>query len=52
MNLSEAYSILGLKAGASEKDVKSAFKKLAFKHHPDQNQDKEKEALYGQFERI
>ena len=44
MNLSEAYSILGLKAGASEKDVKSAFKKLAFKHHPDQNQDKEKEA--------
>jgi len=31
------YDALGLKKGASEKDIKSAFRKLARKYHPDVN---------------
>jgi molecular chaperone DnaJ len=31
------YDILGLKKGASPEDVKSAYRKLARKHHPDVN---------------
>jgi len=32
------YDILGLSRGASQKEVQSAFRKLARKHHPDVNQ--------------
>lgn len=31
------YSVLGLQAGASEAEVKKAYKKLALKWHPDRN---------------
>lgn len=37
--MNDPYSILGLKRGASEADVKSAYKKLAKKYHPDVNKD-------------
>lgn len=33
----DPYSVLGVAKTASEKDVKSAFRKLAKKYHPDQN---------------
>jgi molecular chaperone DnaJ len=33
------YEILGLTRGASEQDLKSAFRKLAKEHHPDRNPD-------------
>ena len=35
----DPYSVLGVPKGASHKDIKSAFRKLAKKHHPDQNRD-------------
>ena len=35
----DPYSILGVERSASEKDIKSAFRKMAKKFHPDQNPD-------------
>lgn len=37
MNLSTAYSILGLPSTASEEEIKKQFRKLAAKYHPDVN---------------
>lgn len=35
----DPYSVLGVAKDASAKDIKSAFRKLAKKYHPDQNKD-------------
>jgi len=41
------YEVLGLSKGASEADVKSSYRKLALKYHPDRNQgDKEAEESF------
>lgn len=34
------YEVLGLKKGASDKQIKRAFRKLALKFHPDKNKEK------------
>ncbi|NCB03771.1 MAG: molecular chaperone DnaJ, partial [Spirochaetia bacterium] len=31
------YEVLGLKKGASEAEIKSAFRKKAMEYHPDKN---------------
>jgi DnaJ homolog subfamily B member 4 len=38
------YKILGVKRGATEDQIKKAFKKLAVRFHPDKNQDNPEEA--------
>jgi DnaJ-class molecular chaperone len=41
------YDVLGVKRGASEKDIRQAYRKLARKHHPDLNpNDKDAEARF------
>ena len=42
--MKDYYQILGVPDDASQEDIKSAFRKLAFKHHPDTNPGNEKQA--------
>lgn len=39
MSKRDYYEILGVEKGASEADVKKAFRRVAMKHHPDRNPD-------------
>lgn len=43
------YEVLGIKRGASADEIKKAFRKLAFKYHPDRNKDPEAEEKFKEF---
>lgn len=46
MQYKDYYDILGLKRGVSEAEIKSAYRKLARKFHPDVNKTKEAEQKF------
>ena len=37
MNTTDCYQILGVQKGASQKEIKSAYRRLSLKYHPDRN---------------
>jgi curved DNA-binding protein CbpA len=46
------YSILGVKKGATQKEIKSKYRKLALKYHPDKVAEDEKEKAEEKFVNI
>ncbi len=50
--IDEARKLLGLEECATLKEIKSAYRKIAFKYHPDKCKDAEKKRCEEMFKKI
>lgn len=48
MNTADCYQILGVQKGASPKEIKSAYRRLSLKYHPDRNKDEKNDEKFKQ----
>ncbi len=39
LNTADCYEILGIQRGASQKEIKNAYRRLSLKYHPDRNKE-------------
>jgi DnaJ-class molecular chaperone len=49
--MDNAYLVLGIKPGASKKEIKRAYRKMAKRLHPDVNQSREAEEKFKKIHR-
>jgi DnaJ-class molecular chaperone len=48
LNITDCYQILGVQKGASQKEIKSAYRRLSLKYHPDRNKDENNDEKFKQ----
>ena len=46
MNIADCHQILGIQVGASQKEIKNAYRRLSLKYHPDRNKDSKDEEKF------
>jgi len=46
LNTADCHKILGIQAGASQKEIKNAYRQLSLKYHPDRNKDNSDEEIF------
>jgi len=52
MSKRDYYEVLGLTRGASDDDIKKAYRKLAMQYHPDRNNDADKVVSEAKFKEV